>query len=271
MIRSVRLTCLQVYCILFAENDKPQLCEKLHFFAPNVLRPEEKEERNAHDPIRLHQFPDPSFPIIFHEDTGNPCSDWTGGHWHEGVELLLGLEGSIRILQDGEAVSFGPGQMAVVNSGKLHVFSLSCVPLPLLLPDLEPGFSGSPWAAGGGTGVQLTDLQLGATDALSRAGGWRCGRNVRFIRERCWRFPSVVYLSAALPSAARAQGAIPSARHRDGAVRYLREHLSDETASETPAGTLASAATRSAAFFGIIWTGRRWSFLILCAARKHGR
>ena len=68
------------------------------------------------------------FPIIFHEDTGNPYSDWSGGHWHEGVELLLGLEGAIRILQDGEAVSFGPGQMAVVNSGKLHVFSLSRVP-----------------------------------------------------------------------------------------------------------------------------------------------
>ena len=71
----------------------------------------------------LHQFPDPSFPIIFHEDTGNPYSNWSGGHWHEGVELLLGLEGSIRILQDGEAVSFGPGQMAVINSGKFHIFS----------------------------------------------------------------------------------------------------------------------------------------------------
>ena len=71
----------------------------------------------------LHQFPDPSFPIIFHEDTGNPYSNWSGGHWHEGVELLLGLEGEIRILQDGEAVSFGPGQMAVVSSGRFHVFS----------------------------------------------------------------------------------------------------------------------------------------------------
>lgn len=71
----------------------------------------------------LHQFPDPSFPIIFHEDTGDPYSSWSGGHWHEGVELLLGLEGEIRILQDGEGVSFGPEQIAVVNSGKFHVFS----------------------------------------------------------------------------------------------------------------------------------------------------
>lgn len=124
----------------------------------------------------LHQFPDPSFPIIFHEDKGNPYSDWTGGHWHEGVELLLGLEGEIRILQDGEAVSFGPGQMAVVNSGKLHVFNFHGSPCPLLLPDPEPGISGSSRAAGGRTGVQPTDLQPGAFGAFSKAGGRNAGK-----------------------------------------------------------------------------------------------
>ena len=57
----------------------------------------------------LHQFPDPSFPIIFHEDTGNPYSNWSGGHRHEGVELLLGLEGSIRYFAGWRGGFLWPG------------------------------------------------------------------------------------------------------------------------------------------------------------------
>ena len=38
----------------------------------------------------LHQFQDPAFPVIFHFDKITKEHSWSGGHWHEGVELLLG-------------------------------------------------------------------------------------------------------------------------------------------------------------------------------------
>lgn len=71
----------------------------------------------------LHQFQDPAFPVIFHFDKITREHSWSGGHWHEGVELLLGVEGETQILQDGAPCAFGKDEIAVIGSGKLHVFN----------------------------------------------------------------------------------------------------------------------------------------------------
>ena len=71
----------------------------------------------------LHQFQDPAFPVIFHFDKITKEHSWSGGHWHEGVELLLGVEGETQVLQDGAPCAFGKDEIAVISSDKLHVFS----------------------------------------------------------------------------------------------------------------------------------------------------
>lgn len=70
-----------------------------------------------------HQHMDPSFPVIFRFDTGAPSTNWDFGHWHEGIELLLGIEGKTCVLHDGVRDILNPGEIAVIGSGQFHIFS----------------------------------------------------------------------------------------------------------------------------------------------------
>mgnify|MGYP004572674469 FL=1 len=178
----------------------------------------------------LHQFPDPSFPIIFHEDTGNPYSNWSGGHWHEGVELLLGLEGEIRILQDGEAVSFGPGQMAVVNSGKLHVFNFHGSPCRYYCLILNRDF------------LEAHGLPVGGREfspLISSPEPLALFRKLadEMREKRPFYKGEVLALSLQLYTCLLRGYQLPEPKEPSrqpgsvmAAVRYLREHLADETA-----------------------------------------
>ncbi len=180
----------------------------------------------------MHQFPDPSFPIIFHEDTGDPYSNWSGGHWHEGVELLLGLEGSIRILQDGESVSFGPGQMAVVNSGKFHIFSYHAPKCRYDCLILNRDFleaHGLP-VVGLEFETLISDLEpIGLFRALA----------MEMRKQQPFYKGQVLALALQLYTCLLRFHRLPEPRETSRqpgtvmrAVRYLREHLADETAIE---------------------------------------
>lgn len=68
----------------------------------------------------LHQYEDPQFPILFHLDDLHIGSNFHM-HWHEGVELLFCLEGCVQFLLDGTVCSIQPGQILVINSGKIHI------------------------------------------------------------------------------------------------------------------------------------------------------
>ena len=68
----------------------------------------------------LHQYEDPQFPILYHLDCLSAGSSFHM-HWHEGVELLYCVEGHVQFLLDGTVCSIEPGQILVVNSGKIHI------------------------------------------------------------------------------------------------------------------------------------------------------
>lgn len=180
----------------------------------------------------LHQFPDPAFPIIFHEDTGNPYSNWSGGHWHEGVELLLGLEGSIRILQDGEAVSFGPGQMAVINSGKFHIFSYHASHCRYDCLILNRDFLET-------HGLPVVGLEF--ESLISNREPLKLFRELamEMQEKRPFYKGEVLALALQLYTCLLRFHRLPEPREASRqpetvmrAVRYLREHLADETAIE---------------------------------------
>lgn len=68
----------------------------------------------------LHQYEDPQFPIIYHLDCLHAGSSFHM-HWHEGVEILYCTEGRVQFLLDGTVCSIEPGEILIINSGKIHI------------------------------------------------------------------------------------------------------------------------------------------------------
>lgn len=68
----------------------------------------------------LHQYEDPQFPIIYHLDCLHAGSSFHM-HWHEGVEMLYCTEGRVQFLLDGTVCSIEPGEILIINSGKIHI------------------------------------------------------------------------------------------------------------------------------------------------------
>lgn len=82
----------------------------------------------------FHRYPDQRFPIIFHRDYMRPYRfpaffppdvkvigvESNRAHWHEGVEILHLLGGSLRIFCNEEMLQVEAGDVVVINSNHIH-------------------------------------------------------------------------------------------------------------------------------------------------------
>lgn len=68
-----------------------------------------------------HQKNHPEYPFFFHLDTVYGSS--FGSHWHENIELLFFVEGSATVFSDHTPAYVGPGDLAVINSDRIHFIS----------------------------------------------------------------------------------------------------------------------------------------------------
>ena len=75
---------------------------------------------NANYFYEPHTHKDPSFPIIFHLDTRKKYQSDFLPHWHENIEILYILQGSINVLADAVSVTAGEGEIIVINSNNVH-------------------------------------------------------------------------------------------------------------------------------------------------------
>lgn len=67
-----------------------------------------------------HNHPDPTFPVIFHLDSISFPTPANYLHWHENIEMLYCVEGNGTLTADSDRISFGAGDLAVINSDRLH-------------------------------------------------------------------------------------------------------------------------------------------------------
>ena len=67
-----------------------------------------------------HRHPDPHLPVLFHLDTVLRQTDAGYLHWHEAIELLYCVEGEGEVISDAARVPMKEGELAVVNSNRLH-------------------------------------------------------------------------------------------------------------------------------------------------------
>lgn len=67
-----------------------------------------------------HRHPDPQLPVLFHLDTVLRQPDAGFLHWHEAIELLFCVEGEGVVIADAERLNLREGELAVVNSNRLH-------------------------------------------------------------------------------------------------------------------------------------------------------
>lgn len=82
-----------------------------------------------------HRYEDSMFPIIFHTDMlstdGNMPSnipehtkvfmrDSSGTNWHEGIEILMVLDGNVTVRLNDEPLTAAVGDIVVINSNCLH-------------------------------------------------------------------------------------------------------------------------------------------------------
>ena len=66
-----------------------------------------------------HIHEDPSFPIIFHLSSAQRSGSFFI-HWHESIEILFIVEGSVVVISDTNQVTAAKGDIAVINSGNIH-------------------------------------------------------------------------------------------------------------------------------------------------------
>lgn len=67
----------------------------------------------------LHIHDDPSFPIIFHLDFMERNANFLT-HWHESIEILYIVKGSITVLADANRTTAKKGQIVIINSNNIH-------------------------------------------------------------------------------------------------------------------------------------------------------
>lgn len=67
-----------------------------------------------------HDFPDPSFPIIFHYNTLSRNHLEILSHWHINIELLYVIKGSILVSSNSQKIIAKPNDIIIINSNFLH-------------------------------------------------------------------------------------------------------------------------------------------------------
>ena len=75
---------------------------------------------NTNNFYEPHTHKDPSFPIIFHLDTMQKYQSNFLPHWHESLEILYILRGTINVLADAASVTAGKDEIIVINSNNVH-------------------------------------------------------------------------------------------------------------------------------------------------------
>lgn len=66
-----------------------------------------------------HIHDDPSFPILFHLDYMKRNANFLT-HWHESIEILYIVKGSISVLSDANRVTAKKGDIIIINSNNIH-------------------------------------------------------------------------------------------------------------------------------------------------------
>ena len=67
-----------------------------------------------------HTHKDPSFPVIFHLDTVIKHQSGFLPHWHESIEILYVLEGTITVLSDASSITANEDEIIIINSNNVH-------------------------------------------------------------------------------------------------------------------------------------------------------
>jgi hypothetical protein len=75
---------------------------------------------NANNFYEPHIHKDPSFPIIFHLDTIRKYQSDFLPHWHENLEILYVLQGTVNVLVDAASVTAEKDEIIVINSNNVH-------------------------------------------------------------------------------------------------------------------------------------------------------
>lgn len=75
---------------------------------------------NYNNSYELHTYEDPSFPFIFHFDTMEPYQTDFLSHWHENIEILCVVEGTITVMSDANIVTAHKDDIVVINSNNVH-------------------------------------------------------------------------------------------------------------------------------------------------------
>ncbi|MDF2540730.1 MAG: transcriptional regulator, AraC family [Herbinix sp.] len=73
--------------------------------------------QNFYEP---HTHRDPSFPVIFHFDTMNKMESNFLPHWHENIEILYIVEGTVTVLSDASSMTGNKDEMIIINSNNVH-------------------------------------------------------------------------------------------------------------------------------------------------------
>ncbi len=68
----------------------------------------------------LHTYEESSFPFIFHLDTIKPYQSDFLSHWHENIEILYVVEGTIIVRSDSNAVKAYKDEIVFINSNHVH-------------------------------------------------------------------------------------------------------------------------------------------------------
>ena len=69
-----------------------------------------------------HVFLSPALPFIFHPGNKRTRHEYTGGNWHENIEILSFTEGCGSVRIDGVEYSSNVGDIFVINQNRLHEF-----------------------------------------------------------------------------------------------------------------------------------------------------
>lgn len=72
-----------------------------------------------------HRMKDPRLPFIFHCTHFSPGHPAGRGNWHENLELLYFASGSATVTSNEDRLSLHAGDIAVLNTNRLHTISTS--------------------------------------------------------------------------------------------------------------------------------------------------
>lgn len=69
-------------------------------------------------------YPDPCFPVVFHNDRMDEMRRAVYANWHAGVEVLYCYKGQGQLLHGSATAVFKRGDVVVINSNTLHTLRL---------------------------------------------------------------------------------------------------------------------------------------------------